>query len=334
MFSSRGLAMVMLAACSFRPGGAGTPSDGPKPTADVAMPGSDAAQPDSATDASSLTCLERWAAHDVAFDAGTLLTAVSAPGFDTRDPFVSYDELTMYFDSNRPGGLGGYDLWISTRTSTGSDFPAATDLPTPINSPSDESKLATTLDELDAVFSSDRPGTNTGYQLWESTRSDPGSDFGSAAQTNELNLDVAGNQYDPWLGSDGNTIFFAPSPQPGVQQIASASRPHGGVFGSASVVAALEDAAVDSDCDPTLTLDKLVILFSSSRASGVGQSDLYYATRATGSDAFGSAELVPDVNTITSEADAHLTADGCRLYFTSDRDNGAAGDEIYFATMQ
>src|SRR6476659_5964141 len=31
--------------------------------------------------------------------------------------FLSRDELTMYFTSDRPGGLGGNDLWFATRTS-------------------------------------------------------------------------------------------------------------------------------------------------------------------------------------------------------------------------
>ena len=31
-------------------------------------------------------------------------------------PYLSADGLTLYFASNRPGGCGGYDLYMTTRT--------------------------------------------------------------------------------------------------------------------------------------------------------------------------------------------------------------------------
>jgi Tol biopolymer transport system component len=34
-------------------------------------------------------------------------------------PFISYDGLTLYFVSSRPGGYGGYDIWKTTRAFVG-----------------------------------------------------------------------------------------------------------------------------------------------------------------------------------------------------------------------
>lgn len=40
---------------------------------------------------------------------------ISMDDYDEVAPFVSFDNTTMYFSSNRPGGLGGYDIWMSKR---------------------------------------------------------------------------------------------------------------------------------------------------------------------------------------------------------------------------
>ena len=39
---------------------------------------------------------------------------VNTPYFDGA-PALSYDGTTLYFFSNRPGGLGGNDLYVTTR---------------------------------------------------------------------------------------------------------------------------------------------------------------------------------------------------------------------------
>lgn len=48
-------------------------------------------------------------------------------------PAVSSDELTIYFSSNKPGGVGDYDLWKATRTSINEPFSNVTNLGKQIN---------------------------------------------------------------------------------------------------------------------------------------------------------------------------------------------------------
>jgi len=43
-------------------------------------------------------------------------------------PAVSSDELTIYFSSNKPGGVGDYDLWKATRASVNEPFSNVTNL--------------------------------------------------------------------------------------------------------------------------------------------------------------------------------------------------------------
>jgi hypothetical protein len=41
---------------------------------------------------------------------------VNIAGFQTRSPGLSADGTTLYLGSDRPGGFGGVDLYVSTRT--------------------------------------------------------------------------------------------------------------------------------------------------------------------------------------------------------------------------
>jgi hypothetical protein len=70
-------------------------------------------------------------------------------------PFLSYDGI-LYFASNRPNGVGGYDIYKSKMTENG-DFEKARALPKPINSSKDD--LCFVLDSQGeyGYFSSKRP---------------------------------------------------------------------------------------------------------------------------------------------------------------------------------
>jgi len=50
-------------------------------------------------------------------NAGTALNSV----FDDVTPSLSWDGRTLSFASNRPGGSGGNDLYMSTRTPSGQE---------------------------------------------------------------------------------------------------------------------------------------------------------------------------------------------------------------------
>ena len=53
-------------------------------------------------------------------------------------PAVSSDEMLVYFSSNRPGGLGGRDIWVAERESQGGPFKRPRNLGPVVNTPGDE----------------------------------------------------------------------------------------------------------------------------------------------------------------------------------------------------
>ena len=70
------------------------------------------------------------------------VNAESLPGTSTElnttsndgCPIESPDGLSLYTATNRPGGLGGIDIWAAHRSSTDGAFGAPALLPFPINS--------------------------------------------------------------------------------------------------------------------------------------------------------------------------------------------------------
>lgn len=72
------------------------------------------------------------------YEAFKLPESVNTPGYQSINPFVSVDGLTLYFSSNRPGGEGGMDLWKIKLDETGNVKGKATNLGRPINSELDE----------------------------------------------------------------------------------------------------------------------------------------------------------------------------------------------------
>ncbi|NCD72140.1 OmpA family protein [Mucilaginibacter agri] len=62
---------------------------------------------------------------------------VNADGFNAIQPFVCKDGKTMFFVSNKPGGQGGYDLWLANLDSNGNPTSSINMGPT-INTSMDE----------------------------------------------------------------------------------------------------------------------------------------------------------------------------------------------------
>ncbi|RYY40123.1 MAG: hypothetical protein EOO08_07245 [Chitinophagaceae bacterium] len=69
-------------------------------------------------------------------DPVRLAESVNAPGASARQPFVSPDGRYLLFASNRPGGLGGYDIWSAPIT--GESIGAAQNLGPNVNTVADE----------------------------------------------------------------------------------------------------------------------------------------------------------------------------------------------------
>jgi outer membrane protein OmpA-like peptidoglycan-associated protein len=81
--------------------------------------------------------------------------------FDETTPFISQDKNRLYFASDRPGGVGGMDIYYCDRIDyTYKNWSAPKLLEQPINSPFDDSHPYIFADENTIYFTSDRDGSS------------------------------------------------------------------------------------------------------------------------------------------------------------------------------
>ncbi len=81
-----------------------------------------------------------------------------------RWPVLLADENTIYFASDRRGGYGGYDIWVSKKT--GGTWGKPANVGPPINTTSDDFPHWLKDSGSTIVFSSSRPGGLGGYDIW------------------------------------------------------------------------------------------------------------------------------------------------------------------------
>ncbi|MBR9974927.1 MAG: PD40 domain-containing protein [Bacteroidetes bacterium] len=97
---------------------------------------------------------------------------VNSPAWDSQ-PTISPDGLMLFFVSERPGGLGGTDLWM-TKRSFGGDWSPAVNLGRTVNTTGDEFAPHIAADNATLYFSSDmHPGIG-GQDVYRSKRAGSG----------------------------------------------------------------------------------------------------------------------------------------------------------------
>lgn len=100
--------------------------------------------------------------------------------YDEDGVFVTNDHQTIYFASNKPGGLGGFDIYKSEKDTAGNWLPPV-NLGLPINSPYDDIFYVLDADEEHGYFSSNRHGGTGKMDLYEVT-------FGSPQKGRQKNI--------------------------------------------------------------------------------------------------------------------------------------------------
>ncbi|MFW5724969.1 MAG: OmpA family protein [Bacteroidota bacterium] len=68
----------------------------------------------------------------------TEITLVTDSTLSVGHPAISHDEMSLYFVSDMPGGIGGKDIWVAERESPGGEFKNPRNLGTTINTPGNE----------------------------------------------------------------------------------------------------------------------------------------------------------------------------------------------------
>ena len=94
------------------------------------------------------------------------ITTVNSPSWESQ-PSISADGLMLFFASDRPGGFGGSDLWMSKR-GNGGEWSVPVNLGPNVNTPGDEMSPSIAADNRTLYFSSNgHPGVG-GFDVYVS----------------------------------------------------------------------------------------------------------------------------------------------------------------------
>ena len=258
---------------------------------------------------------------DFTFGTPTNLGPTVNSSAEDWTPSISADGLELYFCSTRPGGYGGYDIWVTRRATTDDPWGTPVNLGSTVNGSADDAGRIS-ADGLTFYLSSNRPGGYGDWDNWVTTRpttSDPwGAPLNLGPPVNTSDWDVA-----TYISSDGLTLFFC-SNRPGgqgnrdvwVTSRATISDPWGIPVNLGPPV----NTSYGDDTPPCLSADGLMLFFNSNRPGGEGGWDLWVTRRATISHPWGTpVNLGPTVNTSSTDYLGDFSADGSTLYFSSNR---------------
>ncbi|MFB0555393.1 MAG: M56 family metallopeptidase [Phycisphaerae bacterium] len=82
-------------------------------------------------------------------------------------PTISDDGLSLFFGSDRPGGSGSWDIWVTTRETKNDDWSAPVNLGPTVNSSAMDYPSSISADGSTLYFTSFRPGGYGDRDLWQ-----------------------------------------------------------------------------------------------------------------------------------------------------------------------
>ena len=277
------------------------------------------------------------------FGAPVPVAGLSDPSLDESTPRLSPDELTVYFTLRVPtptgtSPVGPADLYTGHRATTSDAFVTAKlsllDMDT-----TDDQDPTVSSDGLNLWFASQRV-TTEGYHTYLSQRSTASDDFGEPMPFSSLNgTDKTKDDGQNFITADGTEMWFTSTRVGtiGSNDIWVASMTNA-VAGKATIVSELNSAA--NDWLPVVSADKLTVYFSSNRTNSVigpdGHTpsyDIWMAHRARVTDTFPEPARVTELSTPADEYPGWLSADNCRMYFSSIDSTGQHLD-IYMASRE
>jgi len=131
------------------------------------------------------------------------------------DCSLSMDGLSFFFRSDRPGGFGGGDIWLTTRATTNDPWGEPINLGPPVNNVYNETDPSISADGLTLYFSEFgypvlpfRPGGHGDSDIWFTMRPTKEAPWGEPINLGPIvNSESADLMQD--ISSDGLVMFFS-----------------------------------------------------------------------------------------------------------------------------
>ncbi|MBN2271581.1 MAG: PD40 domain-containing protein [Sedimentisphaerales bacterium] len=249
---------------------------------------------------------------------GSLVNSHSNDGAFSLSP----DGLELYFGSDRGGGYGGWDIWLTTRLTREDPWEFSVNPGSSINTLSGEGAPYLSADGLALYFASNRPGGHGNYDIWVSTRATLGSPWGEAVNLGP-SVNTWADECCQVISPNGLELYFAelavfhPSGYGGGDIWLSKRESVSDSWGDATNLG-LTVNSPDFESVATISPDGLTLYFDSDRPGGYGSTDVWVTTRASLTDPWEQpVNLGPPINSLGYDAFCMFLPDGSKAYFTS-----------------
>jgi len=121
---------------------------------------------------------------------------------------ITPDGLSLYFDSDRPGGQGGWDIWVATRSSVSEPWTPPVNLGTPVNGPYSDGEPSVSADGRMLFMTSNRPGGCGSMDIWMASRKQLEDPWQTPTNPGYI-VNWDDNDGTSAISLDGSTLYFA-----------------------------------------------------------------------------------------------------------------------------
>jgi Tol biopolymer transport system component len=125
------------------------------------------------------------------------------------EPSISADGFLLYFSSDRAGGEGICDLYVTTRFTKDDDWSMPINLGPVVNSVDDDMNPCISVDGLALFFRSPRPGGYGRSDIYLTTRATTSDPWGEPVNLG-LIINNSSTQVSHYISPDGSTLYLDP----------------------------------------------------------------------------------------------------------------------------
>jgi Tol biopolymer transport system component len=283
----------------------------------------------------ALCVVSEVAKADFFFGTPTSVGETVNSSYNDFNPNISADGLSLYFISNRTGGVGGTgmyagcDIWVTTRETTDDPWGIPVNLGPTINTPGGEFGVSISSDGLSLYFDMWQPGSSNSEDLYVATRATIDDDWSNPVSLGPTVNSSADDCYVN-ISADELALYFT-SNRGGKYALWMTRRetihdPWGTPVNLGPTV-----NSAGGQGHPGISPDSRVFFFTSSlRSGGYGNEDIWMTRRATTDEPWSEpVNLGPTINSSVWEGFPNVSADGSTLYFRYSQTGRYQGGDIW-----
>lgn len=196
--------------------------------------------------------------------AVSLPPPINSPYADAG-PTISADGLSLFFASNRTGGYGDFDLWVTTRKTTEDPWEPPLNLGPVVNSFASENHPSISADGLSLYFDCNW-FFGFDYDICVVTRASMNDDWDIPVWLGPA-TDAGLYDWSPSISSDGLALFFEGRSQSGDRELLVTRRKTADDDWEGWVNIGPSVNTTYHDCDPSISSDGYTLYFCSGQKS-------------------------------------------------------------------